>query len=258
MSKSVGKKKKRKMNSYLKMGLWMLAGAIIGGLSSRVLLFSRHSMESVLKSVYEVIAYNVFSIIIVLAAVQIVLCLVSYFKAEKIIKLAEHCADEDEELLESKFDICSTIGVMASQVATFVGFILLGFIMETEGNLNRLGTVGVFLLIGVVGGVYQIIAVKQLQRKDPSKKGDPSDLRFNKDWLKSCDEAERTIIYQASYKTFNFMKMAMMSTMLLALLAQLLFNVGVAPLVFTGIVYIMMLIVYAVYSASLRELKLND
>lgn len=258
MSKSVGKKKKRKMNSYLKMGLWMLAGAVVGGIFGRVSSSSEHTMVQLLSSISSGIAKHLFVIVTTLAVAEVILCLVSYRKAEKFIKLAENCEEEDEERMEFHFEVWSTIEIMASQIPMFLCMMFLGFLVEAQGMLNKLGTMLPFIIIVAVSGIFQVAPIKQVQRKDPSKRGDPSDIRFDKDWLESCDEAERAIIYQASYKTFNFMKMVLLFGMVVALMAQFVCNIGVAPVLFIGMIYIMMLIVYSVYSMRLRESKLND
>lgn len=258
MSKSAGRKKKRKMNSYLKMGLWMLVGAVVGGIFGWVSSSSEHTMVQLFSSISSGIAQHLFLIVTTLTFVEVTLCLVSYRKAEKFIKLAENCEEEDEERIEFHFEVWSTIEIMASQIPMFLCMMFLGFLVEAEGMLNKLGTMLPFIIIVAVSGIFQVASIKQVQRKDPSKRGDPSDMRFDKEWLGSCDEAERAIIYQASYKTFNFMKMVLLFGMLVALMAQFICNVGVAPVLFIGIIYIMMLIVYCVYSVRLRESKLND
>lgn len=50
--------------------------------------------------------------------------------------------------------------------------------------------------------VWQIRYVRVIQKIYPDKKGDPTSLKFPKQWLESCDEAEKECIYQASYKGY--------------------------------------------------------
>ena len=51
--------------------------------------------------------------------------------------------------------------------------------------------------------MYQVATVKQIQKKDPMKHGDAADLRFQKEWIRSCDEVEKRVIYEASYKAYT-------------------------------------------------------
>ena len=44
--------------------------------------------------------------------------------------------------------------------------------------------------------------MKCVQRVYPEKKGDPASRKFQKEWLESCDEAERAMIYQSAYKSY--------------------------------------------------------
>ena len=57
------------------------------------------------------------------------------------------------------------------------------------------------MFVGMVGyfGMWQIRYIKLVQRIYPDKKGDPTSINFQEQWLTpSCDEAERREeIYEA-------------------------------------------------------------
>ena len=48
----------------------------------------------------------------------------------------------------------------------------------------------------------RFVYIKLVQRIYPDKKGDPTSINFQEQWLASCDEAEKEEIYEASYKTY--------------------------------------------------------
>ena len=106
-------------------------------------------------------------------------------------KQQEHRWEKDRSLLE-----------LTDKKVCLIGYGDVG--QETAKRL--LGAIVPFLLTVIVCTMYQVAAVRQMRRKDPSKKGDAADLHFEKEWLESCDEAEQTIIYKTSYKTFVLMK----------------------------------------------------
>ena len=60
------------------------------------------------------------------------------------------------------------------------------------------------MFVGMAGyfGMWQIRYIKLVQRIYPDKKGDPTSINFQEQWLASCDEAEKEEIYEASYKTY--------------------------------------------------------
>ncbi len=39
-------------------------------------------------------------------------------------------------------------------------------------------------------------------RRHIRRKGDPSSAKFQEQWLESCDEAEKEVIYQSAYKAY--------------------------------------------------------
>lgn len=258
MSNSTGKKKGKKMNSYAKMCLIMAVGACIGAASAVCFLSSEDTMVNVLESLYGAVAGNLFAIVLAITVLTVLLCGVSYWKTEDLLKQIENCDEDDEEELECHFEMWSTFEMLVGQVPMFAALIFLGFIPRADGVLNTLGVVVPFIILALFSGIFQVITIKQMQKKDPSKKGDPSDFRFNKDWMASCDEAEKEIIYQASYKTFNFMKYILLAGLILALLAQFHWQAGVAPLIFMGTIYILMVVVYSVYAMKLQKSKLNN
>ncbi|MFR7667159.1 MAG: DUF3169 family protein [Mediterraneibacter faecis] len=53
-------------------------------------------------------------------------------------------------------------------------------------------------------GMAQARYVKLLQKVHPVEKGDIASKDFHKQWLESCDEAEKEAVYQSSYSTYIF------------------------------------------------------
>lgn len=261
MSKRAGAKKGRRMNSYLKMGIVMLIGACVGAFMAVGFMSSEDIIVNLIDKTASGISGNLFLITTLLAVISILICSVSYWKAEKILKSSANCGDDEaEEEMECRFDMWSTMVIMGSEIMMLMGMMLLGFISMERGvwTWNTTGVIIPFIILAVSSGFFQIAAVRQVQRKDPSKKGDPSDLRFNKDWLESCDEAEREIAFRASYKTFQFTKYAMLAGVMIALFGQFHWNTGLAPLILIGANYIMMTVVYGIYTVKIQKSKLND
>jgi hypothetical protein len=83
-----------------------------------------------------------------------------------------------------------------------------------------------FLFNSLAASVHEVLSVKFLQKMDNRLKGDPTTLRFSKEFLESCDEAQQLEIYKAGYKAFQFAKNAFMVILVLTLLLNLLFEVG--------------------------------
>ncbi|MCD8160051.1 MAG: DUF3169 family protein [Clostridiales bacterium] len=77
--------------------------------------------------------------------------------------------------------------------------------------------------------VYQQKAVDLCKRMNPEKRGSVYDVNFQKKWLDSCDEAERTNIYRSSYRAYRNMSITLPVLWCVAVVAGLWFD-GVGPL----------------------------
>ena len=62
----------------------------------------------------------------------------------------------------------------------------------------------IFITIYVYLYFWQIRYVKLLQKTHPEKKGDPPSPKFQEQWLDSCDEAEKEVIYRSAYKAYIY------------------------------------------------------
>ncbi len=77
--------------------------------------------------------------------------------------------------------------------------------------------------------VYQQKTVDLCKRMNPEKQGSVYDVNFQKKWIESCDEAERTNIYRSSYRAYRTMSVTLPILWLVAMVAGLWFD-GVGPL----------------------------
>ncbi len=104
-------------------------------------------------------------------------------------------------------------------VATMLCYSWAGYIATQVG----------FVVSLVVLVVYQQKTVDLCKRMNPEKQGSVYDVNFQKKWLDSCDEAERTNIYRSSYRAYRNMSIALPILWCVAVVAGLWFD-GVGPL----------------------------
>lgn len=64
--------------------------------------------------------------------------------------------------------------------------------------------------------------VEFIRRISPEKRGDIRDLRFNKDWYNSCDEAERQKVGLASYRAVLATQMVLLVLLVVVVMARIL------------------------------------
>lgn len=102
-------------------------------------------------------------------------------------------------------------------------------------------------------GMAQARYVKLLQKVHPEKKGDIASKDFHKQWLESCDEAEKEAVYQSSYSTYIFSGKLIGILLVVTMIAHLFFNTGVFAIVVVGVIYLCITIKYCVSCVKLKN-----
>ena len=76
--------------------------------------------------------------------------------------------------------------------------------------------------------------VKAIQAAHPEKKGDPTSSKFMEQWVESCDEAEKEIIY----KTYIVLNKVIPILLLLTLIANMFLNTGILAVLVVAVIYL--------------------
>ena len=111
-------------------------------------------------------------------------------------------AGEDDEVFQrcnrllGRCTLCSGGATPLFFIATTISF----YSGETQDILWSLGLAAVYLTSLIV---LEVKAVQCTKAIFPEKQGDPLSSRFQKDWYQSCDEAERQLMGQCSYRAFQ-------------------------------------------------------
>ena len=110
-----------------------------------------------------------------------------------------------------------------------------------------------FLICFFYCGMAQARYVKLLQKVHPEKKGDIASKDFHKQWLESCDEAEKEAVYQSSYSTYIFSGKLIGILLVVTMIAHLFFNTGVFAIVVVGVIYLCITVKYCVSCVKLKN-----
>lgn len=261
---------KKKINTYLKFGLTLLAcmavGAVLGGITGYFgaddgLAGVRTGVGCILILIRENILWILLGFI---------LCSVLYGEyvlrgMKKIGKKLQEAEDEETDFLEYKLEQIGSWGVIASHVLMVLSILVVatGYSMEyietavqTEGTL-LLTELFVFLVEDTYQGLWQLRYVKVLQKIYPEKKGDPTSRKFQKQWLESCDEAEKEAIYQSSYKTYHLLSRVLPFMTMAAMICHLIWNTGILAVVLTGIIWLLTSVSYCRYCLTKKGEKIR-
>lgn len=82
-------------------------------------------------------------------------------------------------------------------------------------------------------------------------------MKFQKQWLESCDEAEKMLIYQSGYRTYCFMSVLLPFLTVVTMLGHLFYNTGLLAIFVVGFLWIAMVSSYCYFCTVSRKRKLN-
>lgn len=146
--------------------------------------------------------------------------------------------EEDAELerLEKRIGFSHGMLLTVSMTLFILSMMLLG--LCTKESARGLLGVSVFLGTLLMAAVFQTLVIHQIQKWDPRLKGDPNGLHFHRDWLNSCDEAERLEVYRKCYKAYLAMGTVFPCVMVAALLIKFTFQTDGEGILLVGILWL--------------------
>ena len=129
----------------------------------------------------------------------------------------------------------------------------------TDGNhQNMLAACLVFLGCYAYNGFYQTRYIKTVQAIHPDQKGDPSSRKFRQQWLDSCDEAQKELIYQSAYKTYSAINTWIPILLVFTMLGHLFFDTGIMAIVVVAVIWIVVTGSYLHSCVNMKGAKLRE
>lgn len=253
-----------KTTSLSKLTLKMAAGAIVGailGASAAVLLSinNGNSFNQAAQKLISGIQNMIFPGLLLITVLSIILQEIYYSRLKNICNSLADADDEEFDELDYKEEKTGAM-LMTSNLLSYIGGIVLlafGYSMDYLHHSIALGTCLIFLICVFYDGIMQARYIKLLQKTHPEKKGDVSSMKFQQQWLESCDEAEKEVIYQSAYKAFSFTSKCLSFLLLLTMLSHLFFHTGVLAILVVGITQIILSLTYNRSCVKLKEVKLE-
>ncbi len=257
------KNKKVKTSSIKGTLLKMLAGAAVGMVLGGFFGFFHYAQsqgmgKGIAGQWIASIQHIIFPGLIVIAILSIVLQEVYYARLKNVCMKITEADDEEFDKLDYEEErlgaVLQEINVL-SQVLSIV-LLSFGYSFEYFTGMLALGSCLVFIIFFFYAGIMQARYVKLLQRVHPEKRGDVASMNFQQQWLESCDEAEKEVIYQSAYKAYIFISKSISILLVLTMVAHLLFHTGILAIVVVGIVYLMLTLVFGKSCVDLKKKKL--
>lgn len=233
-----------------------LVGGVIGGLGMMLVIGLERSGLSFVdfwNNLQKNFTTPAAFIMIGLDALFILMSLLYYLKAKKIWN---SYMDEDEKY--EKADRKLSMSLLFSNVTYFINFAFFGFAMyasfsiakEANGSafpgILRIITTIIFAVVLFINLALQKVCINHTKIMNPEKKGSVYDMKFDKVWYESCDEAERMQIGIAGYKTVKATNSALIALMVIFSCAGMFFEIGILPVAVIAIIALVVNITYSV------------
>lgn len=260
------KTKKKKINTYLKYAC-VMAGCILAGAAFGVAVSFGDitaAGDGVIDAVHS-IRSAMLPILALLLLAEVFCGELTISKTKALGRQLMNAEDEEGDRLELDLEKVNARGIMGSTVLNVLSWLVVsaGYSMEYIDGLEKgkgiwlMLAFGVFILLNVYTGFYQIRFIREIQKIYPGRNGDPVSMKFQEQWLKSCDEAEREMIYQASYRSYITTQKAVQFLLLIAMLGELIWGTGIMAILMIGVIWLIMTTTYCRACVRSRASKLN-
>lgn len=126
--------------------------------------------------------------------------------------------DENDEIYEKADE---KLGAALSYSSIFMIVSFMAFALGM-GGAHLVPMVVLFVLQMILATVIQYRVVEQAKKLNPEKKGNVLDTKFTKEWLSTCDEAEKQQMGEAAYKSMATTQKAILILLVTSMLLSLL------------------------------------
>lgn len=258
--------KKKNMNTYIKYILILLVSLIVGGcIGILISFFNTDSIGCGAWGIVKWLRSLMFPLLTVIGLVSVLYGEVVLKKNRELGTRHHSAGDEESDSIEYEIEKAGAWGMVGNTVFSVLSILVLstGYSMEYiesldgTGNKWLLASFFVFIVESFYMGFWQIRFIKGIQKIYPEKTADPASGKFQKQWLESCDEAEKEVIYQASYKTYLMGMRLIPMLAFVSLFTHLVWNTGVMAVAVLGIIWIVMTVTYCRNCVRMKEEKIN-
>lgn len=234
--------KEKRFIRYGKFVLLLLVCGLAGGLASFTMSASGDHLSAVAKNALAFCRLNATPIICIVSAVLFAWFLLFYLKAKKGIAAGQ---DDDGD---QRTDTAICFAQVITTVTQIFLITFMGIWMHFEAmKALILPSIVTVVLVLLFNGL-EAITVGLQKKRTPGRKGDPLKLTFDRDWIESCDEAEKYVAYAAAFRSFLILKWVFALSLAVLLLLQLVFGTGFLPVATVGFLWLVHTVSYTFYS----------
>lgn len=158
---------------------------------------------------------------------------------------------EDEDAAEG-IEVTLSYVLLFTTLATVVDFFFLSaaFLSDAPMVTTALFLVSVALIV-----LLQQKAIDLTRRMNPEKQGSVYDVKFQKKWIDSCDEAEKAQMGQAAYQAFRAATGTCLVLWVVLTVLNFSFDIGLLPVLMVLILFGVLQVTYCLTCIKLSRSK---
>ena len=230
---------------------YMCLGGLVGGIGGFLVGIGQDSLSHLQLAIDRFLsAYALYCLLLITVALNGV-ALSFYFKGKSLYK--RHGLQDDR--IFDQIDRQLTYGMMATALNIIFVFTFYSITVVYHQNILLASLI-------MVGGAlftvfFQVKLINMTKVLYPNKKGNPLEASFNKEWLASCDEAEKYIVYNASYRTQNLMNLVYLGAWVFLMLFSIPFSIGILPFILLAVIWGIHTMSYMIFSQKISSGKIR-
>ncbi len=242
--------KRRKKSFFLLLALSMLVGGMVGFAMG----FTRYSLgdiQAAVEAAAAVVNEGSCYANLVLVCVELLLFLPLYRSSRRLYAAWD---GEDEAVInkiESRLELATGI-VSVNKVLVLVFTVLSAqsMVRMTDDGLFPVHMAVCFHAGWILALIFMMSAKKMAvnfeKEINPEKRGSVYDMRFQKKWFDSCDEAEKLKVYRASYASRRVTGIVCTCLCFFCMFGTILWGLGPLPMCIVGTIWVTDTIAYCV------------
>ena len=244
----------KKLNPTVRFLIVMVISGFIGGLLGGSIIYGEAVIIQSLITFQNFVIINNLLIQAILLGLCAIIILVTFFSAKQKLK---HLEQNDDALFDQ---IDRQLGFLVPFISITMIFGLCLFGITITNSLEDFKFLGLFIFLGNMAFtlIMTVLTIKLTKILYPEKKGNPLDFNFDKEWIKSCDEAEKFVIYKASYRCYQLMNFVYCGVLTLCLLVSIAVNIGIFPYLLIGFLWIIQTLIYAISANRFQHGQLDN
>ena len=244
----------KKLNPTIKFFIVLVISAFIGGLLGGSII---HGEDTIIKSLNNFQSFMINNNLLIqsfIFGLCALIILILYFSAKLKLKHLE----ENDDLLFDQIDHQLGFLIPFISVTMIFGFCLFG--VTVTNSMEDFKLLGLIIFLGNMAFtlIMTILTIKLTKVLYPDKRGNPLDFNFDKEWLKSCDEAEKFVIYKASYRCYQLMNLIYCGVVTFCLLISIAVNIGIFPYLLIGFLWITQTLIYSITANRFQHGQLDN